>query len=176
MQLEHLCGQTETRSAEVAPMTAASADRLSDQFRFCLLKRKTYAASRQKKFLRRKTNETNTMVWTVPWNLLGIWVSGDIGDYTVFTDKFGRKIPFPRAPPDKPPSALQQRQRLRFKFAQSQWKALSSVQKENLETACRTLALTLTGQNLYISAILRDDPVSYETVSRQSGVPLPNLP
>lgn len=116
------------------------------------------------------------MAWSIPWNLIGTWVSGDVGGYTVYTDRFGRKTVFPKSPPEKPPTTAQLAQRARFAAAQSAWSQLSASEKANLEAACRRLSLSLTGQNLFMKASLMNMDSALRTVERQSGITLPAAP
>jgi len=116
------------------------------------------------------------VAWTIPWHLIGMQVSGDVGDFSIYTDRFGRKVVYPKAPPEKPPTAAQTARREAFKAAQQSWSALSSEAKANLEEACRVLSMPLTGQNLWISAVMRQDTTAYRTVAAQSGIALPDLP
>ncbi len=115
------------------------------------------------------------MAYTAPWQLMGIWVSGDVGGITIYTDQRGRKTAFPKSPPEKPPSEKQIHQRARFRTAQVAWSNLTDTEKRNLEEACIRTSLVLTGQNLYISASLRNDDEGLVTVSRQANVPLPTV-
>jgi|SRR3990170_503150 len=113
------------------------------------------------------------MAWTVPWNLIAMGLSGDVGDFTVYTDRFMRKVVFPRSPPKVPSSELQLAWRAKFKNAQASWNLLSTQEKENLENACRRTSSSLTGQNLWISCSLKLDNGSLNTLEKQSGLPLP---
>jgi hypothetical protein len=115
------------------------------------------------------------MAWSIPWNLIGLTVSGDVGDYTIYTDRYGRKVAYPRQPPEVPRTEAQAAQRDKFQAAQASWAALTAEQKAALETACKNLSMPLTGQNLWISATLRRDAASYATVANQSGITLPAL-
>jgi len=116
------------------------------------------------------------MAWTIPWNLIGIEVSGDIGDLTIYTDRFQKKVAFPKAPPKEPPSARQIAQRLKFKNAQAAWMALTFREQVNLEKATQSLSAPLTGQNLWISAFIRNDNSDLITFESQSGFDLPRVP
>lgn len=116
------------------------------------------------------------MAFTVPWQLMGIWVSGDVGDHTIYTDRHGRKVVFPKSPPTRPPSANQIAQRERFKDAQGKWKALSDSDKANLEAATIKSGIVMTGQNLYIAVALKNDQTALDTLSEQTGIPLPSIP
>lgn len=113
------------------------------------------------------------MAWTIPWNLIALEVSGDVGDNTIYTNRFGKKVVFPKAPPDKPPTFNQMIQRARFKNAQASWSSLSNEEKDALELSTKTVSAPLTGQNLWISCNTRNDYADLQTFERQSGVQLP---
>ncbi len=116
------------------------------------------------------------MAWTVPWNLIGLGVAGDVGGLTVYTDRFGRKVAYPKSPPDKPPSDLQIAQRTRFREAQAAWSALDLGQKLNLELAVMKSSICMTGQNLYITVALKNDQAGLDTIARQTDLTLPQVP
>jgi len=116
------------------------------------------------------------MAYTIPWQLIGLQVSGDFGDLTIYTDRFGRKIAFPKSPPKEPPSAKQVALRSAFKTAQASWSALTAAQKKTLEQACHKTSIPLTGQNLWIHSVLTKDNSAYLTIEKQSGLTLPPLP
>lgn len=113
------------------------------------------------------------MAWSVPWQLMGLEVSGDIGDLTIYTDRFGKKVAYPKAPPKEPPSFLQIIQRQRFADGQAAWMALDPDEKDALERATKKVSAPLTGQNLFISTYMRADSADLQTFSSQSGILLP---
>ena len=115
------------------------------------------------------------MAWTVPWNLIGLEVSGDIGYLTIYTDRFGKKVAFPKSPPKEPPSARQVKQRAKFKTAQAAWMQLTKAEKVALEDATLKVSAPLTGQNLYISVHIRNDNADLITFEKQSGIVLPRV-
>jgi len=112
---------------------------------------------------------------TIPWNLLGHRVIGDLAGFTCYTDKRGRKIFYEKAPPDKPATPAQRLQRNKFRDCVLAWKSLSDAEKFALEEAVRKTHLCLTGQNLFVSCSLMQKPRVYETVARQSNEILPPL-
>jgi hypothetical protein len=117
------------------------------------------------------------MAFTVmPWTLLGTRVMGDVSGYTVYTDRFGRKIWYKKAPPKEPPSPRQLEQRRRFRDAVNAWIALSEPEKLALEEAVRKTSLCLTGQNLFTSCALKHADDVYATLAKQTGETLPPLP
>lgn len=115
------------------------------------------------------------MAWSIPWNLIGLQVSGDFGDTTIYTDRYNRKVVYPKSPPKEPPSPAQVQSRDAFRAAQASWAALSVVEKAALENACRRTSIPLTGQNLWIHCQLTGDSQAYTTIQRQSGITLPPL-
>lgn len=112
----------------------------------------------------------------IPWNLIAARLSGDIGGVTIYTDRFNRKVVYPIAAPDKPPSPKQIARRNRFRIAQASWTALSSDQKNRLEQICSITGIPLTGQNLYISAALNGTNDQAQAVARQAGIPIDPIP
>lgn len=116
------------------------------------------------------------MAFTVlPFNLLGFRVAGDVSGFTCYTDKFGRKVWYKKAPPDKPPSQRQLDRRRLFKLAVEAWKNLTAEEKQQLEIAASKASLCLTGQNLYTSCSLRAAEGTYRTIERQTHTTLPAL-
>lgn len=113
------------------------------------------------------------MPWTVPWNLIGLEVSGDVGPLTIYRNKNRKKVAFPKDFRQEQASEARLRQRERFRQAQANWKALTDEEKQALEACAHTLSLCATGQNVYISVSLRHDQSGYTTLSRQSGIELP---
>jgi len=116
------------------------------------------------------------VAWSVPWNLLGISLAGDVGGYSTYTDRYGKKIVYPFSPPKEPPSEKQVACRAAFRNAQQSWASLTADDKASLELACHRTAVPLTGQNLWIHAVMTGDSQAYLTIQRQSGVTLPSLP
>lgn len=116
------------------------------------------------------------MAFGIPPNLLGIAVVGDLGDITHYTDRFGKIVCYPKVKEQNKRSVKRNICRSRFKYAQQCWAALSIDEKRVLEEAARRVSITMTGQNLYISCCLRNDPSVYQTVAKQSGLDLPPLP
>lgn len=115
-------------------------------------------------------------MYGIPYALLGFRLAGDLGGVTCYTDRKHRVTVYPIAPPKEPASASQASLRGRFAAAQQAWKNLSDNEKQNLEAACRTASLRLTGQNLYISAAMKDMNANVQAIARQTGIPLPTVP
>lgn len=105
------------------------------------------------------------MASTVPINLLGLQVSGDVGGITIYTDRFGKKIGFPKSPPKKAPSVEQLRVRTRFRVAQAAWSTLSDDFKFQWEKMSEVNFTGQTGQNLFIHFALIDDQRAFGTLA-----------
>lgn len=116
------------------------------------------------------------MAWSIPWNLIGIEVSGDIGGLTIYTNRFGKKVAYPKSPPKKSPSPRQIVARDNFRTAQAAWSILQAEEKTNLEDATKKLSAPLTGQNLFVSAVIRQSNNDLVTFENQSGINLPRIP
>jgi len=113
------------------------------------------------------------LAWVIPYNLLGLTVSGDIGGTSIYTNKNGKIVWYPKAPPDKPPTRKQIHQRQRFSNAVNQWKMLTPAEKQALEDATKKVSAMATGQNVYVSDALRPNHQTIPTLARQSGLELP---
>jgi hypothetical protein len=104
--------------------------------------------------------------------LLATYVSGDLGDLTLYTSKTGKIVAYPRTKPCKPPTRLQQIQRNRFRLAQHNWELEPVNVKVRWEQATLLLSLDITGQNAYISQALSPDPDSLTFVLKRTGIVL----
>jgi len=123
-----------------------------------------------------KPTELPEMAWAVPWNLIGQTVSGDIGDLTIYTDRYGQKVAFPKAPPEKPPTFAQLWQRARFATAVRTWRELDEAARNLWEQMTLRLSLQMTGHNAWITCSFRHDEQLVETLRQQSGYPLTSPP
>jgi len=106
----------------------------------------------------------------IPASALGLIVSGDIGELTIYTDRRGRKIAYPKAPPKEPPSVMQINCRRRFRSAQLQYMALTPSQKLAYEDLARGAGLCLTGQNLLIHVAMKHTFGTLTTLMQQTGI------
>ena len=110
------------------------------------------------------------MVHTPPLNWMGLVISGDVGGLTVYTDRLGRKIGFPKAPPKEPPSVCQIVERNRFRDAMLNWVAISDDDKKAYEQITMRLSLMMNGHNLWVSISMIHDLDSLHTMMRQANV------
>ncbi len=110
------------------------------------------------------------MALGVPANVLGLIVSGDVSGLTIYTDRYGRKVVFPKAPPKEPPTPAQVTIRLRFKQAQQEYMRTSADEKRRWEKISLATSLCMTGQNLFIHVAMRLAYGTLDTLMRQSGI------
>ncbi len=110
------------------------------------------------------------MALAVPASVLGVIVSGDVAGVTIYTDRYGRKVVFPKAPPKEPPTVYQIAIRARFKAAQAEYMSLSAADKRDWELITLRTSLCMTGQNLYIHVAMKGTFGTLDTLMRQSGV------
>lgn len=102
-------------------------------------------------------------------NLIGLIVSGDVDGITIYTDRYSRKVAYPKAPPKEPPTKMQIDVRARFKAAQAEYMDLSAAEKTNYELLTKAAALCLTGQNLFISVAMKRNYEILTTLQEQTG-------
>jgi len=107
-------------------------------------------------------------------NILGLQISGDVGGLTVYTDRFGKKVAFPKSPPKEPPSDQQIHQRLKFQQAQKEWNSQTDQVKQDLESMCKQANVPMTGQNIWIHTAMTVDYTAYDTLQKQTGISVPD--
>jgi len=105
-------------------------------------------------------------------NCLGLVVSGDVADMTIYTDRYGRKIMYPASPPRVAPSLFQLHQHERFRRAMFAWRFLSKDDRRQYALACTRLRLPCTATSLWVCFSCRQDPDLFFTICRQSGLDL----
>lgn len=101
---------------------------------------------------------------------LGIWLSGDIGPITMYTNKNYKKVWYAKSPPDKPASQEQAVQRTKFSCAMKNWRSLDPGEKRNWEWISLQASLPMTGHNLFVSQTLVPDPAALQTLIRETGI------
>lgn len=97
---------------------------------------------------------------------LGWNTQGDLGPFTFYTKKNGALVWFVKAPPTKPPSYLQQHQRIKFRLVAQLWQRLSAAQQADWEYCTQVLRLNLTGYNLFIWYYTNGDRQTLATIER----------
>ena len=110
------------------------------------------------------------MALGIPASALGLIVSGDVDGLTIYTDRHGRKVAYPKSPPKEPPTDLQIHCRNRFRSAQAEYMAASLTQKILWEQLTLQSSLCLTGQNLFIHVAMMHSFPLLDTLMQQTGV------
>jgi hypothetical protein len=108
--------------------------------------------------------------------VLGLYVSGDVGDTTFYTTRKGRVVQYPKSPPKKPPSPAQLRQRSRFRVAQLAYMQLPDAEKQLWEDVTKALSIDATGQNAWLSLALKPDDAWLRIVHQTLNINLPPPP
>lgn len=116
------------------------------------------------------------MADTIPWQFLGVNASGDLGAFTCYTDRFGKKVWYPKSPPETPETPGQRQQRDRFAAAVANWNDLDQATKDAFEQLTLSASLMMTGHNLYISLSFSQDDRLRQTLVRQTGITIPLPP
>lgn len=101
------------------------------------------------------------------WN-----VQGDIGPLTIYTSRRRQVVVFDKAPPLEPASYTQLVMRNRWRLAARAWQALTASNRSAWEEATQKGKLMLTGYNLWIWWITKQQRGALETIVRQTGVNL----
>lgn len=102
----------------------------------------------------------------------GLNPTGDLGPFTIYTSRRAGTVWFAKAPPTKPPTVHQLRQRNRFRLAAYAWRNLSQEQRNDWDTACRRAYLYINGYNLWIWWQLKRDRATLATIERHSRINL----
>lgn len=110
------------------------------------------------------------MALGIPASCLGLIVAGDVGGYTLYTDRWGRKVAFPQSPPKEPPSPMQVKQRNRFASSVANWVAETREVKNTWEQLSLAANVCMTGHNLYIHYSLSNDQPALDTLIAQTGI------
>jgi len=105
-----------------------------------------------------------------PWHLLGFRPTGDIGDFTLYTNRKKSIVCFPKTHPGKPFTSRQLANMRQFAAIASVWRSISSASRADWSRACQLAGLTITPYNLFVYANMQPDTSTLETVQRQSGV------
>lgn len=107
------------------------------------------------------------MAHSIPFNMLGLSLSGDVGDFTLYTDKFHRIIAFPRSPPKVPASPRQLFCRQRWRNACDTWNEQPPEIKAKWELLTLRANMCMTGNGLWMKMSLNPDYVTFERLSLQ---------
>lgn len=103
---------------------------------------------------------------------MGLSQTGDLGPFTIYTDKRRQPVWFLKAPPTKTPSALQLHNRNRFRNAANAWRHLTPATRALWAEAAHKARLFASGYNVFIYWQLRRDAPPIHTIERLSGITL----
>lgn len=107
--------------------------------------------------------------------VLGYLVTGDLGDFTFYTNRRGRIVFYSKAPPLSPTSPAQRVQRTRMQQAGAAWQNMTPGQRAKWRQAAARCNMPINGPALAAAWIMK--PGAWiETVARQSNVQLPPSP
>lgn len=107
--------------------------------------------------------------------VLGWYVTGDLGPYTIYTNARGKIVWFPRSPPLMPPTIHQTQQRQNFKLAAQAWRSFDAATRAAWERVARRTSMQMTGYNLFVWRSTHTDITPILTAARQAGVPINDL-
>lgn len=103
---------------------------------------------------------------------LGMYVTGDIGPLTFYTNQRARMVAFPRAPPLCPPTQTQEVFREYFRTQATAWRALSTDQRQQWLAVARRCNLAISGYNLWTWYYRHRQTDELATLERQAGITL----
>lgn len=101
------------------------------------------------------------------WN-----TQGDFGPWTFYTSRRNALVFYLRAPPTKPATVPQARQRALWRAAAYYWSAQSAATKAKWELASQRAHLSITGLNLWIYHYTTRDRNTIATIERQTNLQL----
>jgi len=106
---------------------------------------------------------------------LGLYPSGDLGPWTIYTSHQRRVVSFLRAPPKVPPNYAQLRQRQLFGNAGRTWSALPEPTKAAWRQLAQRCHLKVTAYNAWITFTIKPDAAGLATLLRQARMTLAEL-
>lgn len=105
-----------------------------------------------------------------PWHLIGFRPTGDVGDFTLYSNKKKAIVCFLKTHPGKPFTARQKANMRQFAAIASVWSSMSPALREAWSQACQRAGLTITPYNLFVYSNMQPDSSTLQTVQRQSGI------
>jgi hypothetical protein len=103
---------------------------------------------------------------------LGFNTQGDLGPWTFYTSKRKGLVFFQKSPPLEPPTLLQIHQRNKFRLAAYIWRSLTQDQQERWSDAAEKANLRITGYNLFVFWICKQDDTAIRTIERHANIKL----
>lgn len=105
--------------------------------------------------------------------ILGFRPTGDIGGITIYTDKRGNIVAYPKAPPKEPPTYYQTRQRNRFRLCGRLWNLLEPSERHQWNTVANRSGAAIAGYTLFVWYQTMHDHAAIATLQRQTHTTLP---
>ena len=106
------------------------------------------------------------------FTFLGLEISGDLGDFTMWRTRRGKIVCYPRTVPGKVPSVSQQNHRQHFRESVQRWNLLTKQQKADYESASLRCSLPMTGHDLWIRWTFAGCIGEAQTIERLARVAL----
>jgi hypothetical protein len=106
---------------------------------------------------------------------LGLYPAGDLGELTLYTDRDRQVVCYPRAPPTRPPTFMQQRQRRIWSAAAESWRTEPAEIKTNWDKLCRRNGIPLSGHQLYMRLKTTIQRESLTVLAARAGIALADL-
>lgn len=107
-----------------------------------------------------------------PWKLIGIRPTGDLGQFTMYTNRKGSLVCFLKTRPAKPLTNRQLGNMRRFTAIGSVWRSMPPSERQAWQLAAKRAGLTITAYNLFVYSQMQPDSSTLLTVQRQSAVHL----
>ena len=106
-------------------------------------------------------------------SVLGLDVQGDIGPVTIYQSKRQGLVAFAKAPPLLPPSRLQIIRRRKFALVGLLWKNQDPAFKIRWRQIAIKARLRISGYNLFMHCLLKQDTGLMITLRHQTGLDFP---
>jgi len=109
------------------------------------------------------------------FSILGLRISGDLAQWTLWYYCHRKRVMFIKRFPEKPPTRRQIRQRNRFRLVARLWQSMRPEQRDRWNAIAALAKLRISGYNLWLYWCIRHDKPTLETLARLTGVdPLAN--
>jgi hypothetical protein len=106
------------------------------------------------------------------YSMLGFIVWGDLAEVTIYRDKQGKMVWFPKTYPDKPPSDAQIVQRAKLTQAATFWNYLTPNRQNQWKLAAQRASLCMHGYDLWIHWFLKRTDDEMRTIASQTNTQL----
>jgi hypothetical protein len=107
-----------------------------------------------------------------PWMLLGFRPTGDVGQFTMYTNRKGKLVCFLKTRPAKPFTSRQKANMRQFTAIATVWRSMAPWQRQQWRLASQRAGLSVTPYNLFVYSNMQPDSTPLLTIQRQSGIDL----